>query len=156
MPITSQIISDHWKVPGVKLKTSVVNEIIIGVLGLSFSQQHICFSRNFWEGTFAKWMAQLSCTCNLLHVCKNKKSRKQVWDTLFHLVYLKSNWMYDGCLVWFTLLKIWPWRISATVVIKITEPLDVIIISVIGLPVRLNILQYKRRQTKKKSTITYC
>lgn len=75
------------------------------------------------------------------------------WDTLFHSEYLESNCLYKDCCVWFTLLRIWPWSISAMVVIKITEPLDVIIISVIGLPVRLNILQHKRRLTERKTLV---
>ena len=156
MHITAQIISDHLKAPEVGLKTFLVNTIITGGLALPFLPQDTCTSQDFWEGTLAKWMAQLNCTYNLLHIWRNNTTHKQVWNILFHPAYLKSNCMCDGCLVWFTLLRIWPWSISATVVIKITEPLDVIIISVIGFPVKLNILQFKRRQTKKKSIITYC
>lgn len=63
-------------------------------------------------------------------------------------MYLEYSWS------WFILLMFWPWGISSAVIIKITEPLDVIIISVISLPVRLNILQYRRQQTKKKGIST--
>lgn len=156
MHIITQIISDHLEALDIRLKTFVVNKIIIGELVLSFSRQTPASHKIFEKKTFAKWMAQLNYTHNLLHIWKNNKTHKQVCDIPFPLVYLKNNCTYDGCLVWFTLLRIWPWSISATVVIKITEPLDVIIISVIDLPVRLNILRYKRRQTKKKSIITYC
>lgn len=119
MHVITQIISDHLKVLEVGLKIFVVNKIIIGELVLSFLQQDICFSQDFWEGTIAKWTVQLNCIYNLLHTRKNKKTHEQVWDILPHRVYLKSNRMYDGRLVWFTLLRIWPWSISATVVVKI-------------------------------------
>lgn len=50
----------------------------------------------------------------------------------FHPHTPQSKQMHDDFRAWFTLLRIWPWNVSATALIKITGTLDVIIISAVA------------------------